>query len=166
MPLSKLVSLSPPPPHTHTHHPTPPLSLALALALGQLLSFVKCLFVRTSMHVCVRTCMHSPTSLLVPVFFMKENRRVGSVKLIKCAGTQNTKVGYPREGTRQTRPSAASRNDVWVRSPRPPTDYIKKNSIFCQSSSWRLWPICGTATLTVLSCYRAKPIPKTVTPPK
>jgi hypothetical protein len=29
-------------------------------------------------------------------------------------------VGYPREGTRQTRPSAASRNDVWVRGRSAP----------------------------------------------
>jgi hypothetical protein len=27
-------------------------------------------------------------------------------------------------------PGEGSRNDVWVRSPRPPTDYIKKNGIF------------------------------------
>ncbi len=42
-------------------------------------------------------------------------------------------VQQPKWGTlarAQDRASAASRNDVWVRSPQPPTDYIKKNGIF------------------------------------
>jgi hypothetical protein len=38
--------------------------------------------------------------------------------------------GANRSGRAQDRSSAASRNDVWVRSPRPPTDYIEKNGIF------------------------------------
>ena len=48
-------------------------------------------------------------------------------------GGTNKAVLTPKWGTlgrAQDRASAASRNDVLVRSPRPPTESIKKNGIF------------------------------------
>jgi hypothetical protein len=48
-------------------------------------------------------------------------------------------------GRAQDRASAASRNDVWVRSPRPLTDYIKKNGIFAN-------PVRGGCDQSVLFC--------------
>jgi hypothetical protein len=68
-------------------------------------------------------------------------------------------------GRAQDRASAASRNDVWVRSLRPPTDYIKKNGILPVQFMQVLTSLWYSHTYS-LSCYRAKSIRKTGTPPK
>jgi hypothetical protein len=86
--------------------------------------------------------------------------------LNSCHHKSVDRSGAPQGGHKADQTVREGLNVVWVKEPSAPNHYIKNERQLCQSSSCRFLPISGTATLRVLSRYRAKPISKTVTPPK